>query len=279
MLKYAKFHQSLFSPIPARDIYHKPGPGKGWPEECPPLRAANAFGFDLLANFDLEFRLVRGNWKIVNPITIESDFTWIPPAPKKTRNAKRKTRNEPDDSRFAFHVSRFEFPPEGVPLTQEYAWFWRKGQQLPHRITDNVYAVIKNQVKVSTFLFIETTPDEVLFMTDIPNLARPFRATSALIETDWYPASYPWHCVLELNPAHKKIRINRGDPLCRLIPLKRGNYSASPMTPKQFSTFFDRGQAWLKTHGRMHESGAHSGTLDITRTYSRQQKKSRFTSH
>lgn len=247
MLRYAKFHQSLFSPIPARDIYHKPGPGRGWPEECPPLRAANAFGFDLLANFDIEFRLVRGSWKITSPITIESDFTYA---------ADEKS--------------------DGVPLTQQYAWFWQKGQKLPHRITDNVYAVIKNQVKVSTFLFIETTPDEVLFMTDIPNLTRPFRAISALIETDWYPASYPWHCVLELNPAHKRIRINRGDPLCRLIPLKRGDYEARPMSPRQFSTFFDRGQEWLKTHGRMHEQGAASGTLDITRTYSRQQKKSRF---
>jgi hypothetical protein len=252
MLKYAKFHQSLFAPVPARDIYHKPGPGRGWPEECPPLRSANAFGFDLLANFDLEFKLVggkRGGWKITNPITIESDFTYA--ATKKSA---------------------------GVPLTQDYAWFWQKGQKLPHPITDNVYAVIKNQVKVSTFLFIETTPDEVLLMTDIPNLARPFRAISALIETDWYPASYPWHCVLELNPAHKKIRINRGDPLCRLIPLKRGNYAAKPMSATHFSKFFDRGQSWLKTHGRIHESGEHTGTLDITRTYSRQQRKSKFTS-
>jgi hypothetical protein len=251
MLHFAKFHQSLFAPVPARDIYHKPGPGKGWPEECPPLRSANAFGFDLLANFDLEFKLIRGNWKITTPITIESDFTYA--ATKKSADAG-----------------------EGVPLTQDYAWFWQKGQKLPHPITDNVYAVIKNQCKVSTFLFIETSPDEVLFMTDIPNLSRPFRAVSALIETDWYPASYPWHCVLELNPAHKKIRINRGDPLCRLIPLKRGNYSAKPMSPSRFSKFFDRGQAWLKTHGRIHESGEASGTLDITRTYSRQQKKSRF---
>ncbi len=26
-----------------------------------------------------------------------------------------------------------------------------------------------------------------------------WRAMTALVETDWYPASYPWHVVLELD--------------------------------------------------------------------------------
>jgi len=32
------------------------------------------------------------------------------------------------------------------------AWFWEKGQKLPHAISDNVYSRINNQVKVSSFL-------------------------------------------------------------------------------------------------------------------------------
>ena len=51
---------------------------------------------------------------------------------------------------------------EGKPLTQQYAWFWEKGQKLPHVISDNVYAEISNQVKVSSFLFLKTDPNEML---------------------------------------------------------------------------------------------------------------------
>src|SRR4051812_50108782 len=60
MLNYFKFRQDLFAPQPGRDVYVKRPAGKGWPEECPPIRAANAFGFDLLANFDLTFVRTRG---------------------------------------------------------------------------------------------------------------------------------------------------------------------------------------------------------------------------
>jgi hypothetical protein len=249
MLHYAKFHQALYPPTPAKEIYHKPGPGRGWPEECPPLRAANAFGFDLLANFALDFRYSQktGQWKLMEPVVVESDFEWAADARS-----------------------------PGVKLEQEYAWFWQKGQTLPHRITDNVYEAIKHQVKVSTFLYLQTDPDEMLLIAEIPNLRRKFRAMSALIETDWYPASYPWHCVLELDPGAGKITIAKGEPLCRVIPVKRATYKAQAMDAKRFSAFFDRGQAWLEEHGRAHEEGAGSGTLDITRTYSRQQKKSTF---
>ena len=250
MIHFYKFRQDLFGPVPAREIYHKPGKGKGWPEECPPLRTGNAFGFDVLANFDLEFQFrasKNGGWRVKDPLVIESDFGWAPHANMDT-----------------------------VPLTQEYAWFWQKGQTLPHIISDNVYEVIKHQVKVSTFLFLETDPDEILMLTDIPNLHRPFRAMTAVIETDWFPASYPWHCVLELDPAAKRIVIKKGEPLCRVIPLKRDRYAAQAMTDKQFNRFFERGQAWLQAHGKPHPHGAAAGTLDITRTYVRQQKKSLF---
>src|SRR5687768_18228344 len=67
MLHYFKFRQELAGPVAARDVYVKRVAGKGWPEECPPVRAANAFGFDLLANFDVTFvqkRGVAGGWRV-----------------------------------------------------------------------------------------------------------------------------------------------------------------------------------------------------------------------
>lgn len=245
MLHYYKFHQNLFDPRPGKDIYVKRGKGKGWPEECPPIRAANAFGFDLLANFDVTFVQTRGKWKVVNDVVIESDFNYA----------------ATDDS-------------DGAPLTQQYAWFWEKGQKLPHVITDNVYEQISNQVKISSFLFMKTDPGEMLFMTDVPNLHRPWRAMSALIETDWYPASYPWHTVIELDRSQKKITIKKGEPLCRIIPVRRDQYVSQQMSGEDFIDFFDAGQTWLETHGKFE----HEGVADITRTYVKQQKRAKFVS-
>jgi hypothetical protein len=246
MLHFHKFRQELFGPTPAREVYHKPGPGKGWPEECPPIRAANGFGFDILANFDVTFIQNRGRWSVKRDIVIESDFDWA------------ATEDSP-----------------GVPLQQQYAWFWEKGQKLPHVISDNVYEKIKNQVKISSFLFLKTDPNELLMMTDIPNFRRPWRAMSAVIDTDWYPASYPWHAVIELEPGEKRITIKKGEPLCRLIPLRRDTYFAQPMALDGFNQFFERGQQWLATHGKFEHEAA-EGTVDITHTYVRQQIKSRF---
>ena len=243
MLHYFKFRQELFDPAPARDVYVKRKRGRGWPEECPPIRAANAFGFDLLANFDVTFVQTRGRWAIQKDVTLASDFDYAA-----TEDA------------------------DGAPLTQQYAWFWEKGQKIPHAITDNVYEQIKNQVKVSSFLFLKSDPNELLMMSDVPNLSRPWRAMTALIDTDWYPASYPWHCVIELGRKAKRITIKKGEPLCRLIPVRRDTYFAGPMTPAAFDRFFDRGQQWLATHGKFE----HEGTVDITRTYVKQQMRSRF---
>lgn len=252
MLHYFKFRQDLFDPAPAKQVYVKRPKGRGWPEECPPIRSANSFGFDVLANFDVTF--VQGGqgrggvWKVVKDVVIESDF----------------------------HYAGDE-KSEGEPLVQQYAWFWERGQKLPHVISDSVYKAISNQVKVSTFLFLETDPDEMLLMTDVPNMHRPWRAMTALIETDWYPASYPWHAVIELSTAHKKITIKRGEPLCRLIPVKRQEYAAGQMSRRDFADFFERGQQWLATHGKFeHESADHAGVADITRTYSKQQKRAKF---
>ncbi len=243
MLHYFKFRQNLFAPQAARDVYVKRGSGKGWPEECPPIRAANGFGFDLLANFNVTFTQSRGRWKVSPDVVIESDFDY----------------------------AAAEDAP-GAPLTQQYAWFWEKGQKLPHVITDNVYERIRNQVKISSFLFFKTDPNELLMMTDIPNFPRPFRAMTAVIDTDWYPASYPWHCVLELDPKSRRIDIKKGDPLCRIIPLRRDTYFARQMATPQFDDFFTRGQQWLTAHGKMQ----HEDTVDITRTYVKQQIKSKF---
>ena len=172
MLHYYKFRQDLFPPRAGKEVYLKRGAGKGWPEECPPIRAANAFGFDLLANFDVSFiRARNGQWRVEPDVIVESDFNY----------------SASEDG-------------EGLPLEQQYAWFWEKGQKLPHVISDNVYEQIRNQVKISSFLFLKTDPNELLYMTAIPNLIAPWRAMTALIDTDWYPASYPWHCVDRVGP-------------------------------------------------------------------------------
>jgi hypothetical protein len=253
MIHYFKFRQDLFDPQPAKEAYLKRKPGRGWPDECPPMRAANSFGFDIYANFDITFIHSRGGWRVEPDVVIASDFDWA----------------GDEDA-------------EGAPLTQQYAWFWEKGQTLPHPISDNVYREIRDQVKVSSFLFLRTDPNELLYLTDIPNLKRPWRALTALIDTDWYPASYPWHVVLELDRSLKRIRIRRGEPICRVIPVRRDAYFAQAMTPTAFDEFFARGQRWLAEHGRPHTAAnapaadPHSGTLDITHTYVRQQIKSKF---
>src|SRR6476469_5611816 len=139
MLHYFKFRQDLFAPVAAKDVYVKRGQGKGWPEECPPIRAANGFGFDVLANFDLAFLRKRdGSWVVEEDVVVPSDFDYA-------------TSEE----------------GEGVPLTQRYAWFWEKGQKLPHVISDNVYAEIRNEVKVSSYLFLATDANELLYFTEV----------------------------------------------------------------------------------------------------------------
>jgi len=256
MIHYFKFRQDLFAPHPAKEVYFKRGAGRGWPEECPPIRAANAFGFDLLANFDITFVRSRSEsgWRVEPDVVIDSDFDY----------------------------AADEGAP-GQPLTQQFAWFWEKGQKLPHVITDNVFEQIRDQVKVSSFLFLKTDPNELLYMTEPPNLHRPFRAMTALIDTDWYPASYPWHTVIELDRREKKISIAKGEPLCRVVPVRRDTYFAQEMTPARFDDFFARGQKWLATHGSVEHEGREGGktapppgTVDITRTYVRQQAKSKF---
>ncbi|MEM6312587.1 MAG: hypothetical protein AAF743_00755, partial [Planctomycetota bacterium] len=74
MLRYYKFRDELFAPVPAKDVYTKRPAGHGWPEQCPPVRAANAFGFDLLANYDITFHRTDDGWDIDRQVTLASDF-------------------------------------------------------------------------------------------------------------------------------------------------------------------------------------------------------------
>ncbi len=251
MLRFFKFRDEFFAPQPAKDVYVKRPEGRGWAEECPPIRAANAFGYDLLANFDVVFlKNPDGTWRSEADVEVSSDFDW--------------SVTDTSPSR---------------PLVQRYAWFWEKGQTLPHVITDDVFESVRNQVKLSTFLFLATDANEVALMTDPPNAPpmhqRGWRAMSAMIELDWYPASYPWHVVLELDASRDRVAIAKGDVIARLMPLRRDTYFAKPMTETEFDDFFTRGQRWLSTHGKPHDSGA-GEALDITRTYVKQQARSRF---
>ena len=247
MLHFFKFHSSVPAPTPARESYTKRERGRGWPDQCPPLRAANAFGWDVLTAFEMNFRKRRdGSWELEREVEIASDWTWSPPG---------------------------RGVAAALPLTQKNAWFWDENQTLPHVITPNVYARLRNQVKVSTFLYIGTDKDELLLITDIPNHRRPFRVFSALLDTDRYPASYPWHCVIELDQKEKAIRIPKSTPLCRLLIHERSRYSAREMTLPAFDRFFERGQKWLARHGR----GMPSEMMDITGAYAKLRKKARFT--
>jgi hypothetical protein len=252
VLRFYKFRDELHPLVPARDVYQKRAAGRGWPEECPPIRAANAWGFDILANFDVAFvRQKDGTWRAEPDRELASDFDWSadPDAP-------------------------------GRPLVQRYAWFWEKGQTLPHVITDDVFELVKHQVKLSSFLFLASDPNEVVMFADPPNAPpmheRGWRAMSAVVETDWYPASYPWHVVLELDASRDRVEIAKGEVLCRLMPLRRDTHFAGRMTEGEFDAYFARGQRWLSTHGKTHGSAEGEGQLDITRTYVKQQVRSRF---
>jgi hypothetical protein len=247
MLHYFKFHSDLPDPAPARESYGKREKGRGWPDQCPPLRAANAFGWDVPAAFEMRFTRRRdGSFRLEREVEVASDWGWAPPGADAVRDAR--------------------------PLVQKNAWFWDPNQTVPHVISPAVHARIRNQVKVSTFLYLRTDRNELLQIGDVPNQRRPFRAFTAIVETDRYPASYPWHVVLELDPGAREVRIAKGEPICRLTLVRRGSYSARAMPLADFDRFFERGQRWLARHGK----GEPSEMMDITGAYGRLQRKSRF---
>ncbi len=249
MLEYYRFHADLPHPRPAKPAYVKRGKGSGWPEHCPPIRAANAFGWDVINPFTMTFlRDKEGNWDIEEAVEVESDV---------------------------------EFDDGVTPHPQLNAWFWERSQQRPHVITDEVYAQIRHQVKVSTFLYLRTEADEMLLIKAAPatHAISPPRAWSvieAIIECDWYYPAHPWHGVIELprieDSPIDRVVIDEGEPLFRLIPIARADYAAAEMSGEDFGVMFAEGQRWLSAHGREPESGE----VKITGEFARQQKVSKF---
>ena len=148
-------------------------------------------------------------------------------------------------------------------------------------MTDNVFAAIRHQVKVSTYLYFETEPGWMLLMKGVPQTSDQFRGWSvieAIIETDWYAPAHPWHGVIELprievSPIDEVI-IEEGEPLLRIVPIERAEFDATEMPADDFGAYFAASQAWLKEHGRdPHEKG---GDVMITGAYAKQQEKSVF---
>lgn len=244
MLRYYRFHADLPHPVPAQPVYTKPGPGSGWPEHCPPIRAANAFGWDVVNPFRMRFvRNASGAWDIEEAVEVHSDV---------------------------------ELDGGIHPHPQLNAWFWEKGQQRPHAITDNVYAAVRRQCKVSTFLYLETEPGWLLWMRGVPGVKRVWTAVEAVIETDWYKPAHPWHGVIELprieDSRIEQVIIEQGEPLFRLVPLQRADYQAREMEDRAFARYFAQGQRWLGQHGREPAGG----DVDITGVYARQLDNARF---
>lgn len=248
MLRYYRFHADLPHPLPARPTYVKRESGSGWPEHCPPIRAANAYGWDVINAFDMVFiRDSDGEWDIEEAVEVHSDI---------------------------------DLDGGITPHPQQNAWFWEKGQSRPHVITDDVYAAIRHQVKVSTFLFLESDPDEMLLMTAVPDVAgsRPWKVVPAVIECDSYSPAHPWHAVLELprieeRPDISRVVIKEGATICRLLPIQRSDYAAEEMSGHHFGALFQRSQTWLSMHGR---DLGEDNDVDITGEYARQQKRARF---
>lgn len=248
-LRYFRYHSDFPHPVPASTAYVRRRPGQGWPEQCPPIQAAQSFGWDVVNPFDIRFVHAEDGWEVASAVEVEG--------------------------------GDLEERAGVTPFSQDNCWQWDPDQVLPHRISPHVFPEIRHQAKVSTYLYLQTPPGWVLLMGDVPNLRRRFWTLSALLETDWYFPAHPWHCVIEL-PVGRDTRpgdelvIPRGEPLCRLTPVRRGAYAASEMSGEEFAALFNGGQRWLEEHGRPSEDPDAEGALDITRAYALQQRTSSF---
>lgn len=245
MLQYYRFHADLPHPVLAAPVYVKRDKGSGWPEHCPPIRAANAFGWDVLNPFEMKFvRDKEGHWDIAEAVEVRSDI---------------------------------ELEGGVVPHPQLNAWFWEQGQQRPHVITDNVYWAIRHQCKLSTFLYLQTEPGWLLWIRGVPNVKREWSVIESVIETDWYKPAHPWHGVIELPRIEEspvaEVVIPQGEPLFRLVPLQRADYHCVEMADEEFGGLFEQGQHWLSAHGKDNEAG----DVDITGAYAKQQDNATFT--
>ena len=243
MLHYFKFRQDLFAPVPAKEVYIKRAPGQGWPEECPPIRAANAFGFDLLANFDVTFvqSAAIGEWR-------------------KTSSLK------------AISITRQRGFARAAARASNMRGSGRRGRSCRTSSADNVYDA-DSQPGEGQQLSFSSRPIRTNCSDDgCAESESALAGDDGLIDTDWYPASYPWHVCHRAGSPRKRISIRKGEPICRVIPVRRDTYFAQQMSPADFDDFSARGQQWLATHGTFE----HSPVADITKTYVRQQVKSKF---
>lgn len=243
VLRYFRFHSELPHPVPARRSYVERRQGSGWPEQCPPMQAASAFGWDVINPFDIQFDPGEDGWEIHSSVEVGGG-----------------------DLEERGDIGAFD---------QDNCWQWDPNQVLPHRISPHVYPEIRNQAKVSTYLYLQTPPGWAVLMSDIPNVKRRFRILSALIDTDWYFPAHPWHAVVELprTAAGEPIVLREGEPLCRLTPVRRGTYAAREMKPEEFKKLYRGGQAWLQKNGRPSEDPeAEEGVLDIRGAYARKQQ-------
>jgi len=212
------------------------------------MQAAAAFGWDVINPFEIRFDPGEESWELHDAVEVGGG-----------------------DLEERGDVGAFD---------QDNCWQWDPKQVLPHRISPHVYPHIRNQAKVSTYLYLQTPPGWAILMSDIPNSHRRFRILSALLDTDWYYPAHPWHAVVELPrlPEGEPIVISEGEPLCRLTPVRRAAYSAAEMRPAQFKQLYEKGQSWLEDNGRPSEDPeAPSGALDIRGCYARQQRSFEFT--
>ncbi|MBI1372644.1 MAG: hypothetical protein GC159_07765 [Phycisphaera sp.] len=250
MLNFYRFHADLPMPQPARPVYRKPESGTGWPDHCPPIRAAQAFGWDVINPFTMRFvRDADGAWDIDEAVEVPSDI---------------------------------DLGDGTTPHPQLNAWFWERDQKLPHVISPNVYPLIRHQCKISTYLYLHTEPGWMLIMTGVPNQRRDWRIVTSLIETDWYFPAHPWHTVIELPRIEEsdiaEVVIPESEPLCRLVPVQRADYPATEMKGETFGELFAEGQRWLKEHGKKStDETADADYLDITGQYAREQDNAKFT--
>ncbi|CAE7239723.1 unnamed protein product [Symbiodinium microadriaticum] len=70
VLRYFRFHSELPHPVPARRSYVERRQGSGWPEQCPPMQAASAFGWDVINPFDIQFDPGEDGWEIHSSVEV-----------------------------------------------------------------------------------------------------------------------------------------------------------------------------------------------------------------
>jgi len=66
-------------------------------------------------------------------------------------------------------------------------------------------------------------------------------------------ASYPWHVVLELDRREKRIRIRKGEPICRVIPIRREAYFAGGVLSDVAAILLRARRNW--SHAWKHPAG------------------------